>query len=172
MALAFDARNGLSVNNGAVQVVDANGKIVSSFSNTTIGSIPYQSASGVTSFLADVATGSVLISGGVGVAPSYGKVDLTAHTTGTLPVANGGTGTTTTTGTGANVLSTSPAFTTGISITGGTVTVNSPVISSSQTWNDSAIAFAGISLAVTDTASSATSSLIDLSVGGVSKFSI
>lgn len=42
--------------------------------------------------LADVATGNALISGGVGVAPSYGKIGLTTHVSGTLPIANGGTG--------------------------------------------------------------------------------
>jgi hypothetical protein len=42
--------------------------------------------------LADVALGNVLLSGGVGSAPAYGKVDLTAHVTGVLPLANGGTG--------------------------------------------------------------------------------
>lgn len=45
--------------------------------------------------LADVATGNALISGGVGVAPSYGKIGLTTHVSGTLPIANGGSGQTT-----------------------------------------------------------------------------
>jgi hypothetical protein len=45
--------------------------------------------------LADVATGNALISGGVGVAPAWGKIGLTTHVSGTLPVANGGTGTAT-----------------------------------------------------------------------------
>jgi len=61
----------------------------------TIGAIPYASAAGVISQLLDVATGNVIISGGVGVAPAYGKVGLTTHVSGTLPVANGGTGATT-----------------------------------------------------------------------------
>ena len=39
-----------------------------------------------------VATGNTLISGGVGVVSSWGKVGLTTHVSGTLPVANGGTG--------------------------------------------------------------------------------
>ena len=58
----------------------------------TIGDILY--ASGVTALakLSDIATGNVLISGGVGAAPSYGKVGLTTHVSGTLAVANGGTG--------------------------------------------------------------------------------
>ena len=42
--------------------------------------------------LADVATGNVLLSGGVGAAPSYGKVGLATHVSGILPAANGGTG--------------------------------------------------------------------------------
>ena len=42
--------------------------------------------------LADVATGNALISGGVGVAPSYGKIGLTTHVAETLAVGNGGTG--------------------------------------------------------------------------------
>lgn len=45
--------------------------------------------------VADIAVGNVLLSGGVGVAPSYGKVDLTSHITGTLGLANGGTNATT-----------------------------------------------------------------------------
>ena len=61
----------------------------------TTGDIVYASASNTLASLADVATGNALISGGVGVAPSYGKIGLTTHVSGTLPVANGGTGTAT-----------------------------------------------------------------------------
>jgi len=43
---------------------------------------------------------------------SSGAITLTTQVTGTLPVANGGTGVTTSTGTGATVLSTSPTLTT------------------------------------------------------------
>jgi hypothetical protein len=66
-----------------------------SFSSYAVGDILFASTTTVLSKLADVATGNVLISGGVGVAPSYGKVDLTVHITGTLGVGNGGTGQTT-----------------------------------------------------------------------------
>jgi predicted CDP-diglyceride synthetase/phosphatidate cytidylyltransferase len=41
--------------------------------------------------LADIATGNVLISGGIGAAPSWGKVGLTSHVSGVLPITNGGT---------------------------------------------------------------------------------
>jgi hypothetical protein len=58
----------------------------------TIGDILYASGSGALSALAGVATGNVLISGGTGTAPSWGKVSLTTAVSGILPVANGGTG--------------------------------------------------------------------------------
>ena len=61
-------------------------------SSYAIGDLLYASTSTALSKLADVATGNSLISGGVGVAPSWGKIGLTTHVTGTLPVANGGTG--------------------------------------------------------------------------------
>ena len=67
-------------------------------SSYAIGDLLYASTTTSVAKLADVATGSVLISGGVNTAPSYGKVGLTTHVTGTLPVANGGTGAATLTG--------------------------------------------------------------------------
>lgn len=57
----------------------------------TIGDLVYASGTTTLSKLAGVATGNVLISGGVGTAPSWGKVALTTHISGVLPVANGGT---------------------------------------------------------------------------------
>jgi hypothetical protein len=77
-----------------------------------VGDLVFASGTTTLSKLADVATGNVLLSGGVGVAPSYGKVGLTTHVSGTLAVANGGTGATTSTGSGSVVLSTSPTLTT------------------------------------------------------------
>ena len=52
-------------------------------------------ADGATSLakLNSVAVGNVITSGGVGSAPVWGKVGLTTHVSGILPIANGGTGT-------------------------------------------------------------------------------
>jgi hypothetical protein len=61
----------------------------------TVGDMLYASAATTLSRLADAATGNALVSGGGGVAPAWGKIGLTTHVTGTLPVANGGTGGTT-----------------------------------------------------------------------------
>lgn len=43
--------------------------------------------------LADVATGNALISGGIGAAPTYGKIGLSTHVSGNLPVTNLNSGT-------------------------------------------------------------------------------
>ena len=76
-----------------------------------IGDLLYASTTTALSKLADVATGNALISGGIGVAPSWGKIDLSTHISGTLAVASGGTGVTSSTGTTNVVLSDSPTFT-------------------------------------------------------------
>ena len=112
------ASTGITVTNGdgvagnptvAVSVVPvANGG--TNITSYAVGDIIYASGSTTLSKLADVATGNALISGGVNTAPSWGKVTLTGHVSGTLPVANGGTGVTTSTGSGNVVLSTSPTL--------------------------------------------------------------
>jgi hypothetical protein len=77
----------------------------------TVGDLLFADGANSVDALADVATGNVLLSGGAGTAPSYGKVGLTTHVSGTLPVANGGTGVTSATGTGSVVLSVDPTLT-------------------------------------------------------------
>jgi len=67
-------------------------------SSYTTGDILYATSSNTLGRLNDVSTGNVLLSGGVGVAPAYGKVGLTTHVDGILPVTNGGTGATSLTG--------------------------------------------------------------------------
>jgi len=57
-----------------------------------IGSLLIGSGTNTITTLSDVATGQVLLSGGLLTAPAYGQVSLTTHVTGVLPVANGGTG--------------------------------------------------------------------------------
>lgn len=80
VSLTADVSGVLPVANGGTNIT-----------SYTIGSIPYASTAGILSQLLDVAIGNAIISGGVGAAPSYGKIGLTTHVSGTLPVANGGT---------------------------------------------------------------------------------
>ena len=59
-------------------------------------------------------------------------------------------------------------------ITGGnqTVTASTPMLDLSQTWNSSGVAFTGMVMDITDTASSGTSELVNFQVDGASKFSV
>jgi hypothetical protein len=61
-----------------------------------VGDLLYADTTTTLAKLPDVATGNALISGGVNVAPLWGKIGLTTHISGTLPVANGGTNLTST----------------------------------------------------------------------------
>jgi len=106
-------------------------------SSYTVGDILYASTTSALSKLAGVATGNALISGGTGTAPSWGKIGLTTHVSGTLAVANGGTGVTTSTGTGNNVLSASPTFT-------GTVTTATADLLGSVRGNVTAVAASAV----------------------------
>lgn len=57
-------------------------------------------------------------------------------------------------------------------LSGDTVTASTPVINQTQTWNSGAVTFTGWKLNVTDTASGGSSLLIDLQVGGTSRFKV
>ena len=61
---------------------------------------------------------------------------------------------------------------TSVSVTGGTVTADTPVYNATQTWNAGGVTFTGLKFNVTDTASAAASLLLDLQVGGASKFKV
>ena len=105
-----------------------------------VGDLLYASTTTALSKLADVAVGNALISGGVGSAPSYGKIGLATHVSGTLPVANGGTGVTASTGTGSVVLSSSPTLTTPVLGVASATSVNKVTITAPATGSTLTIA--------------------------------
>ena len=82
-------------------------------SSYAVGDLLYASTTTALSKLPDVATGNALISGGVGVAPSWNKIGLTTHVSGTLPTANGGTNLTSFTSGGAVYATSTSVLTTG-----------------------------------------------------------
>ena len=82
-----------------------------------VGDLLYANTTTTLAKLPDVATGNALISGGVGVAPSYGKIGLTTHVSGTLPTANGGTNLTSFTANGIMYASSTSALATGSALT-------------------------------------------------------
>jgi hypothetical protein len=90
-----------------------------------VGDLLYANTTTTLAKLPDVATGNALISGGVGVAPSWGKIGLTTHVSGVLPVANGGTNASTASITSFNNI-------TGYSATGATGTTSTNLVFSTS----------------------------------------
>jgi len=90
-----------------------------------VGDLLYANTTTTLAQLADVATGNALISGGVGVAPSWGKIGLTTHVSGVLPVANGGTNASTASITSFNNI-------TGYSASGATGTTSTNLVFSTS----------------------------------------
>ena len=167
---------------------------VTSITGGTSGYVVYDNA-GVVGELANTGTGNNVLSVSPTLTtPNLGTpssltltsatgLPLTTGVTGTLPVANGGTGVTTSTGSGNNVLSTSPTLTgpvivteavgsTALTLTGATQTTSQPVLNVTQTWNNVATTFTGVKLNVTDTTSATASLLADFQIGSSSKFSV
>lgn len=71
----------------------------------------------------------------------------------------------------ARLLKAGDTMTGPLAINGGTITANAPLLDLSQGWNNSGVTFQGVKLNFTDTASAASSLMLDLQVGGVSKVS-
>jgi len=93
-SISFDS-TGLTPNTATEGIVTVAGTLVAANGGTgqssyTIGDLLYASSTTALSKLADVATGSVLISGGVGAAPSY-SASPTLTTSLTTPLLIGGT---------------------------------------------------------------------------------
>ena len=61
------------------------------YASYAVGDLLYADTTTTLAKLPDVATGNALISGGVNAAPAWGKIGLTTHVSGVLPIANGGT---------------------------------------------------------------------------------
>jgi len=96
--LSFSAgTTGLTPNTATTGAVSLAGTLIAvnggtGFSSYAVGDLLYANTTTTLAKLPDVVTGNALISGGVNTAPSWGKIGLTTHVSGLLPVANGGTG--------------------------------------------------------------------------------
>ena len=90
-----------------------------------VGDLLYADTITTLAKLPDVATGNALISGGVSTAPSWGKISLTTHVSGVLPIANGGTNASTASITSFNNI-------TGYSASGATGTTSTNLVFSTS----------------------------------------
>ena len=124
------------------------------FASYSVGDILYASSATSLAKLSDVATGNALLSGGLLAAPAWGKIGLTTHVSGTLPVANGGTGATVTPTNGQLLIGNGSGYSvasltngTGINIVAGsgTITVNNTGPASVTAVTDGGIAVSGTS---------------------------
>lgn len=127
------------------------------FTSYTVGDLLYANTSSTLAKLSDVATGNALLSGGVGVAPSWGKIDLGTTVTGTLPVANGGTGATTLTANGVVLGNGTAALQTVVGTGAGQV----------LTWNGTTWTAAAASSGVTSITGTANQVIASASTGAV-----
>ena len=72
----------------------------------------------------------------------------------------------------ANLVATLKTAFNSLTLTGGTATASSPVLTTTQTWNNAGVTFVGKSNEFTDTASASDSLLERWQVGGTTKFSV
>jgi hypothetical protein len=98
------------------------------------------SGTSAVSVVAAGTSGYALVSNGGASAPTYQQVSLTSGVSGTLPVANGGTGVTTSTGTVNVVLSTSPTLVTPVLGVASATTINKVALTAPATGSTLTIA--------------------------------
>jgi hypothetical protein len=134
-------------------------------SNTNNGAVIVK----VNGLSASDATGNTLVRRTSTGGASFGSLTLTSA----LALSSGGTGGTTA-GTARTNLGLGTADTptfSNLTLNTGTITVPQP-FSFSQTWNAAAMTFSAFQMNVTDTASASVSRLLDLRVGGSSRFNV
>jgi len=102
-------QTGISVAVGEKCIVYFNGTDFVKVSTTVADGVTSVGGTGTVNGI--TLTGTVTSTGNLTLGGTLSGVNLASQVTGTLPVANGGTGVTTSTGTGSTVLSASPTFT-------------------------------------------------------------
>jgi hypothetical protein len=132
------------------------------FGTYAVGDLLYADTTTSLAKLADVAVGNALISGGVSSAPSWGKIGLATHVSGTLPIANGGTNTSATATNGGVTYGTGTAYAFTAAGTSGQILQSNGA--AAPTWaNLSSLGVSSFSAGTTGfTPSSATSGAVTL----------
>ncbi len=146
--LTLPNANALILTDNAAVTAPQGGTGITSY---VIGDILYANSSTSLSRLADIATGNVLLSGGVSTAPSYGKVGLTTHISGVLPIINGGTNSSTAVNNNRIMVSSGGSIVEAAALTNGQLLIGSTGAAPVATTLS-----AGIGIAITNVAGSIT----------------
>ena len=140
--------NAIILTDNAAVTAPQGGTGISSY---VIGDILYANSSTSLSRLADITTGNVLLSGGTSTAPSYGKVGLTTHISGVLPIINDGTNTSTALNNNRIMVSSGGSIVEALALTNGQL-----LIGSTGAASVAATLIAGTGIAITNAAGSIT----------------
>ena len=146
--LTLPNANALILTDNAAVTAPQGGTGITSY---VIGDILYANSSTSLSRLADIATGNVLLSGGVSTAPSYGKVGLTTHISGVLPIINVGTNSSTAVNNNRIMVSSGGSIVEAAALTNGQLLIGSTGAAPVATTLS-----AGIGIAITNVAGSIT----------------
>jgi hypothetical protein len=107
--------------------ITINGSAISLGGSVSVGTVTSVGGTGTVNGI--TLTGTVTSSGSLSLGGTLSGVSLTSQVSGTLPVANGGTGVTTSTGSGSTVLSSQPSFGSTIGVGGASASASGAGIS-------------------------------------------
>jgi hypothetical protein len=161
---------GVQINQGNSYGILVSGLASTAFAPIRVLHTSTAGASGISVTLDTSSTGYGIAVNGSGHTNS--AVGFLADTAGTYPTFRGSLAA------GANTTAFQATAATGLvggsmfEAVGGTQTVSVPLFNGTQTWNNSAVTFEGITTDTTNTASSAASKLLNLKVAGASKFAV
>lgn len=147
---------------------------VSTSATLTTNAVILGAGSHTVTALGSLGTTTTLLHGNAAGAPTFGAVTLTTDVTGTLPVANGGTGVTSSTGTVAVVLSNTPTLITPVigAATGTSVNLSSTATATALIPTGSTVPANGIYLPSANNLGLATNTTLAVNINSTGQFAL
>lgn len=145
-----------SVTTGIVRITNGGASATTAEFDTAARSLTIPSTTGTTLVVSSTASNSVTLAGGITIAGNISQTGATTFSTGTGAVSLNGTTT----------------VSRQLNVALGTITASESLYNGTVTWNNAGVTFNGFNIAVTNTASGADSTLMNMSVGGSAMFTI